>query len=143
MGNVPSSDGQGNGHKSVNKLSKPRMTQEASAGPPTSNELTYTRRGSILRTSSVPYGAAAYSPMPVLAAGRSNSHLDDASSGDMEKLSVKRLFRSRSSQVTPRRSEEIGAASIINTWQSTRPSRANSMARNEEQLYNAQSNNQG
>ncbi|KAK7962168.1 uncharacterized protein PG986_002993 [Apiospora aurea] len=123
MGNVPSSESPEGGRMAPHKLSKPRTTNVTTAG----------------LTSSVPHGASLSSspvpmpPMPPLPHAGDFDQTEPAArpEGASRTLSVKSIFRSRSSKgVTkrPGRTNSVGPLMPSpSPVPSTRPTRANSM----------------
>ncbi|KAK8074664.1 hypothetical protein PG997_009327 [Apiospora hydei] len=141
MGNVPSSESPEGGRMAPHKLSKPRTTNITTAGlSNTSRPADLSKRRSLsYRTCSVPYGASPSSspvpmpPMPPLPHAGDFDQTEPAArpEGASRTLSVKSIFRSRSSKgVTkrPGRTNSVGPLMPSpSPVPSTRPTRANSM----------------
>lgn len=132
MGNAPSVvEGPDKGRRTAQKLTKPRMTNVATAGlldpnyPPNPR-----RRFSAARTWSLPYGSEpAPSPLyPSSDAGTADQWDDNYDSERVGRSrSVKNIFRSRSSQGRSQNGDTRQDSHLVTPVPSTRPSRANSM----------------
>ncbi|KAK8016528.1 hypothetical protein PG993_014717 [Apiospora rasikravindrae] len=148
MGNVPSSESPEGGRMAPHKLSKPRTTNVTTAGlSNTSRPADLSKRRSLSnRTWSHPYGASLSTsspvpmpPMPPLPDAGDFDQTEPATrpEGASRTLSVKSLFRSRSSKgVTkrPGRTNSVGPlmpspspSPVPSPALRTRPTRANSM----------------
>ncbi|KAK7914843.1 hypothetical protein PG985_012546 [Apiospora marii] len=140
MGNVPSKESpERGGRMAPHKLSKPRTTNVTAAGlsKHPSRPVDLSKRRSLSnRTWSHPYGASPSSPLPPLPPLPDLGDFDQPEptgrpEGASRTLSVKSLFRSRSSKEAskrPGRTNSIGAmVPSPSPAPSSRPTRANSM----------------